>query len=125
MTADITVTNLSAYGATISEVQYLVKINGIAAVQSETYGDEAAEPEFALGPFDNDAGNPSDTEKLTAIPFTMPATVATLFIGKSGQDVSVNYEVIGTFTATATIGLEEIEFNLPLQVAGTTMVAVP
>jgi len=125
MTADITVTNLSVYGATISEVEYLVKVNGIAAVQSETYGDDAAEPELTLGPFDNDAGNPSDTEILAAMPFTMPASVATLFIGKSGQNVSVNYEVIGTFTATATIGLEEIEFNLPLNVAGTTMVAVP
>ena len=123
--ADITVTNMSAYSATITEVQYLVKIEGTSATQYETYGDEPAEAEFIIGPYDNDPGNPSDTKKLTALPFTMPATVAALFAGKLGQDVEVDFEVIGTIQATVQFGLTEIDFSLPLHAAETTTVHVP
>lgn len=120
MAADITVTNRSPYGATITEVRYLVRINGTDATQHETCGEE-----FSIGPYDNDPAGGPDTVALAGMPFTMPAAIAALLNGSPGQILTVSYEVTGTFHATAVLGGGEQSFYLPLHATGTADIITP
>lgn len=109
-----TVKNNAAYAATLKSASYTVTLEGGLTSSAATYANS-----FDVAPAPASGSEVTRTDMPASFPVTVSNAAAFVTLASKIGSL-INFTVSGTMTLTADIGAGDMDFVLPLSVAGTT-----